>query len=57
MEGGIYHGDDGKLFNQNPQGVDFGPKWRNCDIIECGVKFREILSITVITMNNCFEKD
>ena len=33
-----YHGDDGKLFNNDPYGVSFGPPWRDRDVIGVGVR-------------------
>lgn len=34
-----YHGDDGKIFEQNNAGRPFGEKFKEEDIIGCGVNF------------------
>ena len=33
-----YHGDDGKLFSNDPYGVSFGPPWKDRDVIGVGVR-------------------
>ena len=36
-----YHGDDGRLYNENSKGKRFGPTFGLTDVIGCGVDFNE----------------